>query len=946
MTRTFHIITRFFHGIVDSRVNCPNSYDFCELWSWRLNATYLLTKVKKKVVTFKKSNLDGNMRDRSTLLLRSLFILLINTLPSYSRIVRLENDLVALEFNTRSNSLTGLIDKSTDIDLIGYASDIKSSTKSDRDVPILSTDLFELAFVDSSGLVAVSPLHEADSIEREGIFGKEVEIIWKNVETVTTSTILDISMRISLPDDSSLAFFDLSLTLTDGEPLGLWDVMFNINTDGNATAPTGELFFPTGFGYTYLNPLSTASSGISQLYPGGGASFQCMALGNIDISSALYMAAMDSTGSPKLMQYSTMSSYIASTGDSSETKDDRSVDSNMISRDKLPHWRVNDEYERRSVLSITTYPANSGVPLDQGKTWTMPYKIAIGVLSDINPSKGRPIWFEAAMAYRNWAINHAEWSMKGALRHRKEILPSWYRNNNIWVNTHWQCHDIFNTTGGDPSFVLGNTLKVAKRLNQTSLALHWYEWQQGKLTRSFGLSLLTTFVLQGPDPSPEARYLFDTHYPDYFPPRSDFLLTVKELQDRNIHVIPYINGRIFDINSDSYLNDNGDQYCSKLSPTTMIDFKDIKTQLSSYEETYGSNATFCVSSPFTTYWQDKIASVVGELVHKYHVNGVYIDQIGAAVPKLCWESRHHHTLGGGEYWRKGYYAMMQAIRDVTDLKESRYVKSPMVTEDNAEFAIDMMQGFLTLTAFRGTLATSKNGDTVNYKRSVNAFPAIYGGYYVGFGAEWFRADFEDHNWFCGKLSTHFVSGSQLGWFSLVGMANDTADSCGPMGVGDLLLSSSHDDLIDFIKLLSTARGYIVDYFLYGRYVRPPILRPDPPARTQTVSSGGRPLLDYDTVTRAAWMLDADQSILLIFIGSTASSFNTRIFIDMTLWISSDEDETAIQSSSDPSAYLIESLDPSSGMLTEIDRFVGEYHALDLSISGRSIQLYKISSIKL
>ena len=34
-----------------------------------------------------------------------------------------------------------------------------------------------------------------------------------------------------------------------------------------------------------------------------------------------------------------------------------------------------------------------------------------------------------------------------------------------------------------------------------NISLHWYEWQQG------------------PDPDPAQRYRFDTHYPDYLPPR-------------------------------------------------------------------------------------------------------------------------------------------------------------------------------------------------------------------------------------------------------------------------------------------------------------------------------------------------------------------------------------------------------------------------------------------
>ena len=89
------------------------------------------------------------------------------------------------------------------------------------------------------------------------------------------------------------------------------------------------------------------------------------------------------------------------------------------------------------------------------------------------------MWYESAMIYRSWALENTEWTVKGPLNTYKHPLPKWYRNNNIWLNTHWQCHDIFNETGGDPAFVLSNTVEIAQRLNQSTLALHWYEWQQG-----------------------------------------------------------------------------------------------------------------------------------------------------------------------------------------------------------------------------------------------------------------------------------------------------------------------------------------------------------------------------------------------------------------------------------------------------------------------------------
>ena len=63
------------------------------------------------------------------------------------------------------------------------------------------------------------------------------------------------------------------------------------------------------------------------------------------------------------------------------------------------------------------------------------------------------------------------------------------------------------------------------------------------------------------------RYKFDTHYPDYFPPRGDgreFAEVVKELREKHgVFTVPYINGRILDVHSDSYAHDDGAVYCSK-----------------------------------------------------------------------------------------------------------------------------------------------------------------------------------------------------------------------------------------------------------------------------------------------------------------------------------------------------------------------------------------------
>lgn len=70
---------------------------------------------------------------------------------------------------------------------------------------------------------------------------------------------------------------------------------------------------------------------------------------------------------------------------------------------------------------------------------------------------------------------------------------------------------------------------------------------------------------------------------------------VRQLEDIGVSTFPYINGRIFDVNSESFKRVGGDQYCCASSRVQLQD-KD----LSYYQESYGSGATFHVANPNTT----------------------------------------------------------------------------------------------------------------------------------------------------------------------------------------------------------------------------------------------------------------------------------------------------------------------------------------------------------
>ena len=95
-----------------------------------------------------------------------------------------------------------------------------------------------------------------------------------------------------------------------------------------------------------------------------------------------------------------------------------------------------------------------------------------GVVSSISAAAGRPLWSEAALIYRQWALEEAPWTAKTLAE--RDGLPDWYRSNSLWVNTHWQCHDVFNVTGGEPAVVKEMVSEIAALLDLPSLALHYY----------------------------------------------------------------------------------------------------------------------------------------------------------------------------------------------------------------------------------------------------------------------------------------------------------------------------------------------------------------------------------------------------------------------------------------------------------------------------------------
>jgi hypothetical protein len=142
------------------------------------------------------------------------------------------------------------------------------------------------------------------------------------------------------------------------------------------------------------------------------------------------------------------------------------------------------------------------------------------------------------------------------------------------------------------------------------------------------------------------------------------------------------------------------------------------------------------------------------------------------------------------------------------------------------FPLSGVNMYLTLQAFGESFAGST--------RIVPIFGAVYGGYYLAMGAEFFRNDFDDPDVFAAKIAKQFTfgqyfrdifsqfissrakrthclcvdAGAQMGWFSLGGRDNQNPQ----MGIFDLLMSDQYTQEIIYLQSLARYVTYIYLFF--------------------------------------------------------------------------------------------------------------------------------------
>jgi hypothetical protein len=422
-------------------------------------------------------------------------------------------------------------------------------------------------------------------------------------------------------------------------------------------------------------------------------------------------------------------------------------------------------------------------------------------------------WFDATVMYRDWVRHEAAWYPRTKINAEgRTDTPLWMRELAVWTQ-HWQV---------TPSKMPDELRKFQTPLG-IPVAVHWYGWHKNP---------------------------FDNDYPHYFPTQDGFKEAVAEIQkDGQLFVMPYINGRLWD------RRDRGleDYLFTKEALAGVTKKEDGSFWFETYgsKESDGSSVELGVMCPASNVWQQKLQELIHRLTDQSDgkpddngnmgVKAVYVDQVAAATPELCFDASHGHPLGGGDWWVKSYRNIFEKIR--AELPKD----AMLTTECNAEPYIDLFDGYLTWHF-------QHNGE-------VPAFAAVYGGAVQMFGRAYGGG--ADHIIAAKmKMAESFVFGEQIGWIS-------------PHVVNE-------PQKFEFLKKIVALRYQFRDFFYKGEMAKPPKLHGKMPRITADWHFSGHPtIVTTDIVRTGAWWIPSQKTAILLFANFSDQLIENRLEFDVT-----------------------------------------------------------------
>ncbi len=280
---------------------------------------------------------------------------------------------------------------------------------------------------------------------------------------------------------------------------------------------------------------------------------------------------------------------------------------------------------KHAAMALKQYPENR---LEAGADFNAFYPCEIGAYQGD--------WWGASAIYREWALKQF-WCAKGPVKERTEI-PEWLKNTDLWY-WNWQFNDQ-----GAPRYVV-SPIKYLKERFGCEMAFHWYGY--------------TGMTHDNPYTYPHMY----PHDPDVF---DAVVKGVKELHDANVHVIPYINTRLWNENTRSFKNNDGVNHL----------VMDENGKIS--DSWHGIGHTVC---PTSQKFQDVICKINNDLIDNCGMDGAYLDQVSSCYAVSCFNEDHNHAPGGHDHWCRGYRELLEKVRrDMRKRKADSIITSESVIE--------------------------------------------------------------------------------------------------------------------------------------------------------------------------------------------------------------------------------------------------------------------------
>ncbi|MCC6580145.1 MAG: carbohydrate-binding protein [Phycisphaeraceae bacterium] len=397
-------------------------------------------------------------------------------------------------------------------------------------------------------------------------------------------------------------------------------------------------------------------------------------------------------------------------------------------------------------------------------------------------------WYDATRMYGQWMQAHASWRTP-----RPNLAtPAWYRDMGVWINS---C--VVSTQESAGILSLRDYLEVP-----VGLALcNWND-------KPFGVD-----------------------YPA-FRPAEGTPAAFAALRHAGIRVKPYLNNRIWDVK-----NGSGEDYVFETRglPNT------IKNLDGSYPTEKYDNAVYAILCPAAKAWQ-QLQIDTARRTAEIGIDALYLDQIAAGSPILCYDKTHGHDLGDPHAWmRDGYFRTLEGMRAaVTKVNPDLALDS----EDMSEAYVGRLDGMLPWRAFQED-------------RVVPAHHVLYSGrvQYVGtyFGDEEELGSYSKFAW-------QLVNSQHLGWMD-----------------ASVLLNPMNANLALFLKQLAHTRQAMLPIFNEGQMERPLTFSPEMPQVKRNWGYYGPRMIASDAVLSSAWRWHDLRAIL--FINTTRQTQTMDVKLD-------------------------------------------------------------------